>query len=161
MSTKFSITVTEKIDKYTALYTQLEAILYDETDTIAALSTVTAGIKATFDFLWVGFYRVKEKQLVVGPFQGPIACLTIDYGKGVCGKAWKDQATVIVQNVDLFIGHIACSPDSSSEIVVPVFNDKKQVVAVLDIDSTWLSDFDSDDQVGLEKIVGLLKGFSY
>ena len=168
MSTTLLITATAKAEKYEQLNSQIESLLKDEKDTGAAMATITAAIQQTFELLWVGFYLVKEKpekekekQLVIGPFQGPVACLRIDFGKGVCGKAWKDKKTINVPNVDLFVDHIACSSASRSEIVVPVFNSEKEVVAVLDLDSEWLSEFDEDDINGLEKIVELLKDFNF
>ena len=119
------------------------------------MANVAAALKQTFNFFWVGFYIVKDDMLVLAPFQGPIACTRIRYGKGVCGTAWKEATTQIVPDVDLFPGHIACNSDSKSEIVVPVIRDGK-VVAVLDIDSEELNSFDETDAVYLEKICRLL-----
>lgn len=144
-----------KRDRYRALLPQLEALLAGETDLIANLANTAAVLKEAFDFLWVGFYLVRDNQLVLGPFQGPIACTRIDYGKGVCGKAWETEETQVVPDVDAFPGHIACSSASRSEIVVPLFSSEK-VVGVLDIDSENLAQFDATDQQYLEKMVRLI-----
>ena len=130
---------------------QLGALLDGETDLIANLANVAAALKQTFDFFWVGFYVVKGDCLVLGPFQGPVACTRIRYGKGVCGTAWKEARTVVVPDVDLFPGHIACSSASRSEIVVPV-RQGETVVAVLDIDSDRLAAFDETDAHYLERL---------
>ena len=144
-----------KEDKYRELLPQLHALVSTETDLIANLANVAAALKQTFGFFWVGFYRVIDNQLVLAPFQGPIACTRIKYGKGVCGTAWKETRTIIVPDVDAFPGHIACSSASRSEIVVPVIWEDK-VIAVLDIDSDQSDSFDETDQIFLEKIVELL-----
>lgn len=144
-----------KEEKYSMLFKQIEALVTGESDEIANMANVAAMIHATFGFWWTGFYRVNGNQLVLGPFQGPLACSRIGYGKGVCGTAWKEQVTQVVADVELFPGHIACSSLSRSEIVVPVWRDDK-VVAVLDIDSEHLATFDDIDRTWLEKIVGLL-----
>ncbi len=144
-----------KEEKYSMLFKQIEALVTGESDEIANMANVAAMIHATFAFWWTGFYRVNGNQLVLGPFQGPLACSRIGYGKGVCGTAWKEQATQVVADVELFPGHIACSSLSRSEIVVPVWRGDK-VVAVLDIDSEHLATFDDIDRTWLEKIVGLL-----
>lgn len=144
-----------KEEKYSMLFKQIEALVAGESDEIANMANVAAMIHATFGFWWTGFYRVNGNQLVLGPFQGPLACSRIGYGKGVCGTAWKEQATQVVADVELFPGHIACSSLSRSEIVVPVWRGDK-VVAVLDIDSEHLATFDDIDRTWLEKIVGLL-----
>lgn len=130
---------------------QLGALLDGETDLIANLANVAAALKQTFDFFWVGFYVVKGDCLVLGPFQGPVACTRIRRGKGVCGTAWKEARTVVVPDVDLFPGHIACSSASRSEIVVPV-RQGETVVAVLDIDSDRLAAFDETDAHYLERL---------
>ena len=130
---------------------QLGALLDGETDLIANLANVAAALKQTFDFFWVGFYVVKGDCLVLGPFQGPVACTRIRYGKGVCGTAWKEARTVVVPDVDLFPGHIACSSASRSEIVIPV-RQGETVVAVLDIDSDRLAAFDETDAHYLERL---------
>lgn len=144
-----------KEEKYELLLKQIAAITAAESDTIANMANIAAMIHQTFNFWWTGFYRVQGKELVLGPFQGPLACSRIAYGRGVCGTAWKEQATQIVPDVEQFPRHIACSSLSRSEIVVPVWN-KDKIVAVLDIDSEHLATFDEVDQVWLEKIVKLL-----
>lgn len=144
-----------KTDKYQNLYKQLESLLSGETDQIANMANMAALVHETFGFWWTGFYIVKGEQLVLGPFQGPIACTRIPYGKGVCGTSWKRQETIVVPDVEEFPGHIACSSLSRSEIVVPIFSDNK-VYAVLDIDSKELATFDNIDKEWLEKIVELL-----
>lgn len=144
-----------KEEKYALLYKQIAALIEGERDTIANMANIAAMIHFTFNFWWTGFYRVCGKELVLGPFQGPLACSRIAYGRGVCGTAWKEQTTQVVSDVAQFPGHIACSSLSRSEIVVPVWDNEK-VIAVLDIDSEHLATFDSVDQEWLEKIVGLL-----
>ena len=141
-----------KAEKYEALLPQIEALISGEPDLYANLSNIAAALKQAFDFFWVGFYLVKENQLVLGPFQGPIACTRISFGKGVCGTAWKEGKTQLVPDVDAFPGHIACSSASRSEIVVPVFKGE-QVAMVLDVDSDQLNDFDNTDQDYLEKLM--------
>ncbi|PZX57937.1 GAF domain-containing protein [Algoriphagus chordae] len=144
-----------KAEKYEAILPQIEALITGEPDLYANLANISAALKEAFDFFWVGFYLTKENQLVLGPFQGPIACTRISMGKGVCGTAWQEGKTMLVPDVDAFPGHIACSSASRSEIVVPVF--KGGLVAmVLDVDSDQLDDFDSVDQENLEKLMGLL-----
>src|SRR5579859_9213 len=133
-----------KSERYGALLPQIESLVLGEHDLIANLSNIAAALKQTFNFFWVGFYLVKENELVLGPFQGPIACTRIGFGKGVCGSSWKEQKTIIVPNVDEFPGHIACSSDSKSEIVLPAFKND-QVFLVLDVDSDKLNDFDDTD----------------
>jgi GAF domain-containing protein len=144
-----------KQEKYQALLPQVESLVAGETDMIANMANVAAALHEAFGFWWTGFYRVEGQQLVLGPFQGPIACTRIPYGKGVCGTAWQRAATVIVPNVHVFAGHIACSSASNSEIVVPVIRDNR-VIAVLDIDSTDFGAFDETDKHYLEQIVGML-----
>ena len=144
-----------KEEKYRELLPQLHALVSTEADLIANLANMAAALKQTFGFFWVGFYRVIDNQLVLAPFQGPIACTRIKYGKGVCGTAWTETRTIIVPDVDAFPGHIACSSASRSEIVVPVIG-KDKVIAVLDIDSDQPDSFDETDQIFLEKIVELL-----
>ena len=144
-----------KAEKYALLYKQIEALVEGESDTIANMANIAAMIHHTFSFWWTGFYRVCGQELVLGPFQGPLACSRISYGRGVCGTAWKQQQTQVVPDVELFPGHIACSSLSRSEIVVPVWSNG-EIIAVLDIDSEHLSTFDTTDQEWLEKIVQLL-----
>ena len=144
-----------KEDKYVTLLPQIEAVIDGEPDIIANMANVASMIQETFQFWWTGFYRVIDNQLVLGPFQGPMACTRIKFGKGVCGTAWKEAQTIIVKDVDQFPGHIACSSASRSEIVVPL-KVNGEVVGVLDIDSEKLSNFDSTDQKWLEKVAVLL-----
>lgn len=144
-----------KEERYEALIPQLKSLISTETDQIANYANVSAALKEVFDFLWVGFYRVSDKVLVLGPFQGPIACTRIAYGKGVCGFAWQEGKTVIVPDVDRFPGHIACSSRSKSEIVVPVVKEAN-IIAVLDVDSELLNNFDEIDAKYLEIICALL-----
>lgn len=144
-----------KNEKYELLYKQIELLVSDENDLIANMANIAAMIHHTFGFWWTGFYRVIEEQLVLAPFQGPLACSRISYGKGVCGTAWKEKSTQVVPDVDKFPGHIACSSASKSEIVVPIIKDG-EVTAVLDIDSEKLDTFDNTDRIWLEKIVKLL-----
>lgn len=144
-----------KEEKYRTLYLQLESLTGSEKDMIANMANCSSMIHHTFGFLWTGFYRVSGNELVLGPFQGPLACTRIAYGKGVCGHAWKESSAVIVPDVDDFPGHIACSSESRSEIVVPVFSGK-DVIGVLDIDSKETGTFDETDREWLERIVSLL-----
>ena len=144
-----------KEQKYELLHKQIEPLVAGESDTIANMANIAAMIHTTFGFWWTGFYRVVGEELVLGPFQGPLACSRIHYGRGVCGTAWKEQTTQVVPDVGLFPGHIACSSLSRSEIVVPVWQGE-EIVAVLDIDSEHLATFDEVDRVWLEKIVALL-----
>lgn len=142
---------------YQFLIPQVQAVIADESDLVANLANITAMIKEAFGFFWVGFYWVKGGELVLGPFQGSLACTRIAFGKGVCGSAYKEARTLLVVNVDEFPGHIACSSLSKSEIVVPILDSTGQVVGVLDIDSDKLADFSKDDQIGLESIVQVLQ----
>lgn len=144
-----------KAERYEALIPQLRSLLQGETDTVANMANTAAALKQAFGFFWVGFYRVEGEELVLSPFQGPVACTRIRYGRGVCGTAWKEERTIVVPDVDLFPGHIACSSASRSEIVVPVFDDGR-VTAVLDIDSDTVSSFDETDARYLEQICSLL-----
>ncbi len=151
-----------KEERYASLIPQIRALLEGEPDLIANLANVAAALKEQFGWLWVGFYLVKDDQLVLGPFQGPIACTRIQKGKGVCGTSWLQAATLIVPDVEAFPGHIACSSLSRSEIVVPLMNDVN-VMGVLDVDSTLYADFDETDRQYLEEIVSIipLPHFSY
>ena len=148
--------VLEKKEQYRLLERQLSALLEGETDTVAKMANMAAVLHETFGFWWTGFYRVAGEELILGPFQGPVACMHIPFGKGVCGTAWARGASVVVPDVEAFPGHIACSSASRSEIVVPVFGADGKVTAVLDIDSDRLATFDEEDRIGLERIVGLL-----
>ena len=145
-----------KEERYQLLTEQIRALIEGETDRVAVMANVCAAIHEAMGFWWTGFYRVKDGELVLGPFQGPVACMHIGFGKGVCGTAWKEQRTMIVPDVERFPGHIACSSLSRSEIVVPVFDIKGEVVAVLDIDSKDLSTFDDTDRCYLEGICKML-----
>lgn len=147
-----------KEEKYKELVEDIRSLIDGETDMIAIMSNIAADIHQTMGFWWTGFYRVIDNELLLGPFQGPIACMHIAYGRGVCGTAWKKAETIIVPDVEQFPGHIACSSQSRSEIVVPVFShdEEKAVIAVLDIDSEHLSTFDETDRKYLEEICGLL-----
>ena len=144
-----------KEEKYILLVKQCRALLEGEKDEVARMANVAALIHETMGFWWTGFYRVRSEELVLGPFQGPVACSRIAFGRGVCGTAWKEGRTIIVPDVEQFPGHIACSSASRSEIVVPVRNDG-MIVAVLDIDSRELNTFDEIDQLYLEQIVTIL-----
>ena len=146
-----------KADKYTTIFQTIQALVEGESDIIANMANMSALLHEEFGFWWTGFYRVDQESdlLVLGPFQGPVACTRIQFGKGVCGTAWERAETVIVPDVHQFPGHIACSSASNSEIVVPVFQGKK-VIAVLDIDSTEFNTFDQTDKEWLEKIVTLI-----
>ena len=148
----------EKEEKYQLLVKQIEALIEGENDMVAVMSNVAAVIHREMGFWWTGFYRVVNNELLLGPFQGPVACMHIGYGRGVCGTAWKQAETIVVPDVEAFPGHIACSSASRSEIVVPIFDkdDSKKVTAVLDIDSEHLNTFDHTDQHYLEAICTLL-----
>jgi GAF domain-containing protein len=143
-----------KAERYAELHPQVAALTEVEPDQTANLANVAAALRQAFGFFWVGFYVVKDNELVLGPFQGPIACTRIGRGRGVCGTSWAEARTVLVPDVEAFPGHIACSSASKSEIVVPVLKNG-QVVAVLDVDSDQLNNFDADDQIGLEKLMQL------
>ena len=148
-------TTLPKAEQYRQLLPQIEALTTGETDLVANLANTVAALRQAFGFFWVGFYLVKDDELVLGPFQGPIACTRIRRGKGVCGSSWAQAATILVPDVEQFPGHIACSSDSKSEIVVPVLKNG-EVVAVLDVDSDQLNDFDHDDQQALEQLMLLV-----
>ena len=144
--------IDKKIEKYELLTEQIKALTEGETDVIAVMANVCAAIHETMGFFWTGFYRVKDDELVLGPFQGPVACMHIGFGRGVCGSAWKQCQTIVVPDVEQFPGHIACSSLSRSEIVVPLSSDDGIVRAVLDIDSKELNTFDDTDRRYLEAI---------
>ena len=145
---------TEK--KYIDLIKQIESLTSDETDVTAILSNISAAIKQTFNWLWVGFYLVKEDELILGPFQGPVACFRIKKGDGVCGATWEKRKTIIVKDVEKFPGHIACSPESKSEIVLPIFKNNN-TFGVLDIDSKELDTFNEIDKKYLKKIIEIIE----
>ncbi|MDB5246531.1 MAG: hypothetical protein JWQ40_925 [Segetibacter sp.] len=155
MAEDLSIIEGTKEEQYTALIPQIEGLLTGETDLVANMANVTAALKEQFGWLWVGFYVVKEDELVLGPFQGPVACTRIKKGRGVCGTSWQQAKTLIVPDVEKFPGHIACSSLSKSEIVVPVIRNN-EVVAVFDVDSNEYDLFDETDKKNLEKIVALI-----
>ncbi|MEI6753027.1 MAG: GAF domain-containing protein [Paludibacter sp.] len=141
-----------KAEIYESLIPQIQFLIQGETDLVANLANITAALKETFGWLWVGFYLVRNNELVLGPFQGPIACTRIGYGKGVCGTAWKDRKSYLVPDVGKFPGHIACSSSSVAEIVVPILNSKAEVTGVIDVDSECFDVLDEIDRVYLEKI---------
>lgn len=145
-----------KAEKYSLLTEQIRSLIEGETDVVAVMANICAAIHEAMGFWWTGFYRVKNGELVLGPFQGPVACMHIGFGKGVCGTAWKEQRTIIVPDVEQFPGHIACSSLSRSEIVVPIFSQNGEVTGVLDIDSKELATFDDIDQQYLERICKML-----
>ena len=155
MAEELLIAQGSKAERYALLLEQVASLLQGETDRVARMANVAAMIHQTFGFWWTGFYRVVGEELVLGPFQGPLACMRIRYGRGVCGTAWKERRTVIVPDVEQFPGHIACSSASRSEIVIPLMR-ADEVVAVLDIDSEKLATFDEEDRHWLEQIVSLV-----
>lgn len=160
MSESIVISHGNKEEQYQSILPQIKALLEGEPDLIANMANISAALKAQFNWWWVGFYIVRNDQLVLGPFQGPIACTRIQRGRGVCGSAWAEDKTLRVKDVNQFPGHIACSDVSSSEIVLPVHaasNHGHGVIAVLDIDSEFLDFFDGTDQQYLEQIVGILE----
>jgi len=155
MTEDLTITKGDKKAQYESLIPQIEALLRGENNLIANLGNIAAALKEQFNWLWVGFYWIIEDELVLAPFQGPVACTRIKKGRGVCGTSWEKEATIIVADVEKFPGHIACSSSSKSEIVLPVFKEGK-IVGVLDVDSSELAQFDTVDQVYLEKILALI-----
>lgn len=158
MAEDLTIITGTKKEQYKALIPQIKGLLEGENDLIANLANVAAALKEQFDWLWVGFYLVKNDELVLGPFQGPVACTRIKKGRGVCGSSWAQKKTLIVPDVEKFPGHIACSSASKSEIVVAILHNN-EVVAVLDVDSEELNAFDTVDQIYLEQIVALISFF--
>ncbi len=155
MAEDLSITLGSKQEQYESLLPQIQGLLEGETDLIANLANVAAALKEQFAWFWVGFYLVKNDELVLGPFQGPVACTRIKKGRGVCGSSWQEAKTLIVPDVEKFPGHIACSSLSKSEIVIPLLKNNT-VFGVLDVDSDMLNDFDETDQFHLEKIIALI-----
>ena len=151
-------TSTDKQERYATLVPQIQALVEGEKDVVANLSNIAAALKQTMDFFWVGFYIVKNNELVLGPFQGPIACTRIQLGKGVCGTSWKERKVILVPDVEKFPGHIACSSASKSEIVLPAFKNG-EVALVLDVDSDKLDDFDSVDEKELSKVMQVIEKF--
>lgn len=159
MSESISIPVDkDKRSRYEALLPQIVALVEGEKDWLSCTANIVAALKEGMDFFWIGVYRVAGNELLLGPFQGPVACLRIGYGKGVCGTAWKENKTIVVPDVDQFPGHIACSSLSRSEIVVPV-RKNGEVVMILDVDSTKSNDFDTIDALYLEKMADLISQF--
>ncbi len=156
MADDLKINATTKEGIYKELLPQIQALVEDEKDLTANLANICAALKYSMNFFWVGFYLVKENQLVLGPFQGPVACTRIQKGKGVCGACWEKGETISVPDVDQFPGHIACSSLSKSELVIPLFNTGAEVVGVLDVDSDTLNTFDETDALYLKKICELL-----
>lgn len=155
MAEHLHIATGDKSAKYELLYRQVAALVEGEDDSIARMANIAAMIAQTFDFLWTGFYRVVGDELILGPFQGPMACTRIGYGRGVCGSSWAERRTIVVDDVEKFAGHIACSSLSRSEIVVPIIRGE-MILGVLDIDSEQLATFDDVDALWLAKIVELL-----
>lgn len=155
MAEDLKIATGSKAEQYTSLIPQIKGLLEGETDLVANLANVTGALKEQFGWFWVGFYLVKEDQLVLGPFQGPVACTRIRKGKGVCGSSWAQARTLIVPDVEKFPGHIACSSLSRSEIVVPIIRNG-EVLGVLDVDSSEPDEFDTTDQQYLEQIISLI-----
>lgn len=157
-----TLSLPQTIDRraiYDSLIPQIAALIDGEPDLVANLANITAALKEAFGFFWIGFYLKKENQLVLGPFQGPIACTRIAFDEGVCGAAYTRRETILVPNVEQFPGHIACSSVSKSEIVVPVFDRNGNVTMVLDVDSDQLGDFSDVDVRGLERVAGLISQF--
>ena len=156
MAEDLSIIAGTKKDQYESLLPQIAGLLDGETDLVANLANIAAALKEQFGWLWVGFYMVKKDELVLAPFQGPVACTRIKKGRGVCGTSWAEARTLIVPDVEKFPGHIACSSLSRSEIVVPIIRNN-EVLGVLDVDSSELNEFEDTDRIYLEKIIGLLQ----
>lgn len=156
MAESLSVSGITKKEKYESLLPQIKGLIEGEDDAIANLSNIMSALKFGMNFLWVGIYFTKGEQLVLGPFQGSVACTRIGFGKGVCGTAWKEKRTLIVEDVDLFPGHIACSSASRSEIVLPAFDKNGEVRLVLDVDSEELAAFDETDKVYLEEVIKII-----
>jgi L-methionine (R)-S-oxide reductase len=161
MAESLIINGTSKKERYESLIPQIEALIMGEKDIIANLSNIIAALKYGMNYFWVGVYFVKQEnektELILGPFQGPVACTRIAFGKGVCGKSWELKKTIIVEDVDQFPGHIACSSASRSEIVLPALEKNGNVKLVLDVDSDQLAAFDQTDQLYLEKVMKLIE----
>lgn len=155
MAEDLKITATNKQEKYLELIPQIKALMEGESDITANMANICAALKYGMNFFWVGFYLVKDNQLVLGPFQGPVACTRIHKGKGVCGASWERGEVIIVEDVDRFPGHIACSSLSKSEIVLPIYNSKKEIIGVLDVDSDEYACFDKTDEKYLSEILDL------
>lgn len=157
MAESLIITGTTKKEHYESLIPQIKALIEGESDTIANISNIIAALKFGMNWFWVGVYFVKNNELVLGPFQGPIACTRIALGKGVCGTSWKEKRTIVVEDVDQFPGHIACSSLSRSEIVLPAFDKNGNVTLVLDVDSEHLATFDETDRLYLEQVIRIIE----
>lgn len=157
MAEDLKVTAGTKAGKYAELTPQIKALIDGEPDIIANMANVCAALKTALNFFWVGFYLIKEEQLVLGPFQGPVACTRINKGKGVCGVAWLENKTIIVPDVNQFPGHIACSSFSKSEIVIPVYREDGSIAGVLDADSDELNSFDETDEKHLKNILSFLR----
>ena len=162
MSESITVSGNTKKEKYESLLPQIKALVEGETDTIANLSNIVAALKYGMNYFWVGIYFVKEvadnkRELLLGPFQGPIACTRIAYGKGVCGKSWESKQTIIVDDVEKFPGHIACSSLSKSEIVLPAFNNDGTVKLILDVDSEHFANFDETDEIYLKQVIQIIE----
>ena len=155
MAEDLTIVSGNKVAQYHSIIPQIKALIRGEDDQVANMANVCAALKEQFGWFWVGFYLVKQEELVLGPFQGPVACTRIGFGKGVCGAAWEQASALIVSDVDLFPGHIACSSISKSEIVIPIFKNE-EVIGILDVDSEHYAHFDEIDQKGLTTILNLL-----
>jgi len=158
MAEQLIIVSTTKEDRYKELIPQIESLVNGETDVVANLSNIAAALHQALNFFWVGFYLVKENELVLGPFQGPIACTRIGFGKGVCGTSWKERKVILVPNVEEFSGHIACSSDSKSEIVLPAIKNG-EVALILDVDSDKMNDFNETDERYLQELIGMIEKF--
>ena len=156
MAEDIQIQGTTKEEKYKSLLPQIKALVETESDLIANMANVCAALKFGFNFFWVGFYLIKDNQLVLAPFQGPVACTRIPLGKGVCGTAWKNNEVLVVDDVDLFPGHISCSSLSKSEIVLPIYDANKHIVGVLDVDSDAYKTFDDTDKIYLTQVLEFL-----
>ena len=157
MAEDFIIKDGTKEEKYQSILPQIKALIEGESDRIANMANICAALKYGFDFFWVGFYLVKDNQLVLGPFQGPVACTRINMGKGVCGTSWKNTEVIIVDDVDAFPGHIACSSLSKSEIVLPIYNSKQEIIGVFDVDSDVYASFDKIDELYLNQVLKLIE----
>ena len=156
MAEDLKITGVSRNERYLELYPQLKSLLNGEEDSVANMANFCAALKEALGFFWIGFYLVKNNELVLAPFQGPVACTRIRKGKGVCGTAWEKNETLLVSDVEKFPGHIACNSASKSEIVIPLRNQAGEVIGVFDVDSDKLNDFDATDQKHLEKLLTLL-----
>lgn len=156
-----SSNISDKRAVYQEIIPQIDALIAPDKDLIASLANIAAILKEVFQHHWIGFYRVKNNQLILGPFQGPLACVTLEFGKGVCGIAWKEKKAIIVDDVHQFPGHIACSSLSNSEIVIPVLDAHGEVQLILDIDSIDFNVFDQDDKKGLEEIATVISKYYF